>query len=254
MAEHNQCTKCGDLGNSIKIVRVNSSTGKPLGRFVHLVIGGILLAYAMLIVIVSVVVLMRGEDTRELTIPIFVNLILFGIPGVLLVLPYATGVNSPLFKCENCGNKWTEYGESIVERCPKCNNAEIETRIYRGERSIGLKVESKESFTSSILLSIGGIVLGIGLIGYAVLSVTTALQSDSCSVELIALTCEDQIGGLSLEITVNLLFVGIASLGGLSILFASLKELWRYLHLSSMPKLYEFTCPSCVYTWTYATK
>lgn len=145
---------------------------------------------------------------------------------------------------------WTEFSAALIEHCPICGEEEITTRVFVIEPSTGNRIESKKNSLWSIVLSIGGVALGIGLCYWVIIVISTALQSDSCSLELITLVCEDYTGGLKLEITVNLLFAVLAALGGLSFVSASVKEFLLNMWFMRKPKVYENTCLSCNHTWT----
>jgi ABC-type multidrug transport system fused ATPase/permease subunit len=145
MTEKVHCPNCGELTAPIREVRTSRKTGKTLNWFVNLVIGGLLLAYSGFN-IVGLILMLVTNDTLGMRVFI-VQIPIYLIPGSLLFFTYVSGINSPLFRCKKCRNKWTQHGEEFRQQKSAAEEKELAQKLLRTERESRSKIKTatKES-------------------------------------------------------------------------------------------------------------
>lgn len=137
-------------------------------------------------------------------------------------------------------------------KCPQCGVNTPANKAFIIEQSTGRRIEGEADVGYAMFAAIGNLLIGAGICAFVLISFLGALQG-SCSTEGILLKCYDYRGRFRVETTINLPLAFMGALGGLSLVVASGRKLFRSIQSRGKPKLLEFVCPSCKHTWTEET-
>jgi hypothetical protein len=191
MTEQTRCPKCGALTVSTKEIRTSRKTGKTISWFINLVGGGFMLALAFFLGLLVIVLAFVRNEVDNLSVGIL-NMLIWGIPGLLLVYAYAHGVTSKLFKCNKCHHKWTQREEDLrqqklAENVVPAQSAPAKSEVRKGT---SITLWAQDEATAKQLATDQYFLLG-------------ALMGDSSSVTKNFQEALDKGGSLSYKISHN---------------------------------------------------